>query len=63
MWNNLIALAITLVIDLTLIVAFGLIGAAVAGVISSGVVFLVNYRSIRGYHPELRVRTSARRKR
>jgi O-antigen/teichoic acid export membrane protein len=62
MWNNLIALAIILVIDLVAITAFGLIGAAVAGIIASGVTFLVNYRSVRGYHPELRVRRAARRR-
>ena len=61
MWNNVIALGFIVVIDLALITTFGLNGAAVASVIASGVTFLVNYRSIRGYHPELRVRRSARR--
>jgi O-antigen/teichoic acid export membrane protein len=60
MWNNIIALAFILVIDVVLITTFGLIGAAVASVIASGITFLVNYRSIRGYIPELRVRRSVR---
>ncbi len=61
MWNNIIALGFILVIDVALITTFGLIGAAVASVIASGITFLVNYRSIRGYNPELRVRRSVRR--
>ena len=49
-WNNIVALAFILAIDVALITTFGLIGAAVASVIASGITF-VNYRSIRGYHP------------
>lgn len=60
MWNNVFALGFILVIDIVAITTFGLIGAAVASVIASGITFLVNYRSIRGYHPELRVRRSVR---
>jgi O-antigen/teichoic acid export membrane protein len=61
MWNNLAAAVAVVAIDLAAILAFGLMGAAVASIAAAGVVFAVNHRSVARYHPSLRARAALRR--
>lgn len=62
MWNSVAAAVPIVIIDLVAILAFGLIGAAVASIIAGGILFLVSYRSVMRYQPTLRARVAAARR-
>jgi O-antigen/teichoic acid export membrane protein len=61
MRNSVTVMPVAIVIDLVAILSFGLIGAAVASILVTSLVFLVNYRSVARDEPKLRFSEGARR--
>ena len=54
MHNGIVVAVITIVLDLAAILAFGLIGAAAASIVSAALLCVLNYRSVTRHDPELR---------
>lgn len=61
MRNSVLAAVPIIAIDLVAILTFGLNGAAVASVVGVAMLFAVNYRSVVGYEPTLRIAPLSRR--
>ncbi len=61
MWNAVLVVPAAVAAELVAILLFGLMGAAVASIVVSGLFFAVNYRSVARHEPALRAAPARRR--